>query len=122
MCPVVVHVWLQCRRFLVGLGGCVDVGCVFGFRLVPGCYPGLVLCGPSVTGGLVVGDLNLWVGGGMTVEARDGVTGCPMRWVCPYGTTEWGIGDCGDGGCDFGLSLSPGCYPGLVHMCPSGTG
>jgi len=36
--------------------------------------------------------LGNWKLGGMTVEARDGVTGCPMRWVCPYGTTEWGIG------------------------------
>ena len=37
----------------------------------------------------------------------------------------WWGGGVGGGirlGCCFGLESRPGCYPGLVHRCPSGTG
>jgi len=88
-------------------------GCCVGLGLSPGCCVGLE-------------------------ETRDGVTGCPTGWFCPYGTTI-GLGRWVDGvggwiwprccvglglspGCCVGLGLSPGCYPGLVHRCPSGTG
>ena len=52
---------------------------------------------------MVLGEWILGVLGGVTVEARDDVTGCPTGWVCPFGTTGWGIGvwvgcwDCGEG-------------------------
>ena len=72
-----------------------------------------------------MGAWNLGVLGGVTVEARDGVTGWPTGWFCPFGTTECGIGvwagcwGCGEvvAGC-----IRPGCYPGLELCCPSGTG